>query len=102
MKQQDFTEINIQGNTMTLPKIKLSEKSPFDNLDKIKFNLSLSEIIIGVNKFNNPIINFKKDENEFSNLNVKLDGKKDYHEISLQDEINKKIFFRNKLCTRII
>ena len=57
MKQQDFTEINIQGNTMTMPTIKLDEKSPFDDLDT-KFNLS-SEIIIE-NKFNNPIIDFKK------------------------------------------
>ena len=43
MKQQDFAEINIQGNTMTLPKIKLGEKSPFHDPDKIQFNLSLSE-----------------------------------------------------------
>ena len=93
MKQQDFTEINIQGNTMTMPTIKLDEKSPFDDLDKIKFNLSLSEIIIGVNKFNNPIIDFKKDENEFSNLNVRLDGEKDYHKISIQDFGDKKKFF---------
>ena len=39
-------------------------KMQIDDLDKIIFNLSLSEIIIGVNKFNNPIIDFKKDENE--------------------------------------
>ena len=102
MKQQDFTEINIQGNTMTMPTIKLDEKSPFDDLDKIKFNLSLSEIIIGVNKFNNPIIDFKKDENEFINLNVRLDGEKDYHKIIIEDVGDKKIFSRNKLCTRII
>ena len=93
MKQQDFTEINIQGNTMTMPTIKLDEKSPFDDLDKIKFNLSLSEIIIGVNKFNNPIIDFKKDENEFSNLNVRLDGEKDYHKIIIEDVGDKKKFF---------
>ena len=78
---------------MTIPKIKLSENSTFDNLDKIKFNSNLSEIIIGLNKFNNPTLNFKKDENEFIDLNIRLDGKKDYHEISLQDEINKKKFF---------
>ena len=93
MKQQDFTEINIQGNTMTMPTIKLDEKSPFDDLDKIKFNLSLSEIIIGVNKFNNPIIDFKKDENEFSYLNVRLDGEKDYHKIIIEDVGDKKNFF---------
>ena len=93
MKQQDFTEINIQGNTMTMPTIKLDEKSTFDDLDKIKFNLSLSEIIIGVNKFNNPIIDFKKDENEFSYLNVRLDGRKDYHKIIIQDVGDKKNFF---------
>ena len=93
MKQQDFTEINIQGNTMTMPTIKLDEKSPFDDLDKIKFNLSLSEIIIGVNKFNNPLIDFKKDENEFSNLNVRLDGEKDYHKIIIEDVGDKKKFF---------
>ena len=93
MKQQDFTEINIQGNTMTMPTIKLDEKSLFDDLDKIKFNLSLSEIIIGVNKFNNPIIDFKKDENEFSNLNVRLDGEKDYHKIIIEDVGDKKKFF---------
>ena len=87
---------------MTIPKIKLSENSTFDNLDKIKFNSNLSEIIIGLNKFNNPTLNFKKDENEFIDLNIRLDGKKDYHEISLQDEINKKKFFRNKLCAWII
>ena len=78
---------------MTIPKIKLSENSTFDNLDKIKFNLSLSEIIIGVNKFNNPIIDFKKDENEFSNLNVRLDGEKDYHKIIIEDVGDKKKFF---------
>ena len=93
MKQQDFTEINIQGNTMTMPTIKLDEKSLFDDLDKIKFNLSLSEIIIGVNKFNSPIIDFKKDENEFSNLNVRLDGEKDYHKIIIEDVGDKKKFF---------
>ena len=93
MKKKDFTEINVRGNTMTIPKIKLSENSTFDNLDKIKFNSNLSEIIIGLNKFNNPTLNFKKDENEFIDLNIRLDGKKDYHEISLQDEINKKKFF---------
>ena len=93
MKQQDFTEINIQGNTMTMPTIKLDEKSPFDDLDKIKFNLSLSEIIIGVNKFNNPIIDFKKDENEFNYLDVKLDGEKDYHKIIIEDVGDKKKFF---------
>ena len=37
MKKQDFVEINIKGNTMTIPKIKLGEKSTFDNL--IKLNL---------------------------------------------------------------
>ena len=84
MKKKDFTEINVRGNTMTIPKIKLSENSTFENL---------SEIIIGLNKFNNPTLNFKKDENEFIDLNIRLDGKKDYHEISLQDEINKKKFF---------
>ena len=65
----------------------------FDDLDKIKFNLSLSEIVIGVNKFNNPNINFKKDENEFSYLNVKLDGEKDYHKIIIKDFGDKKNFF---------
>ena len=52
-----------------------------------------SEIIIGVNKFNNPIIDFKKDENEFSNLNVRLDGEKDYHKIIIEDVGDKKKFF---------
>ena len=54
--------------------------------------MNLSEIIIGVNKFNNPNINFeKKMENEFSYLNVRLDGEKDYHKISLKEEGEKKI-----------
>ena len=43
MKKKDFTEINVQGNTMTIPKIKLSENSTFDNLDKIKFNSNLRD-----------------------------------------------------------
>ena len=93
MKQQDFAEISIQGDTMTIPTIKLDEKSTFNDLDKIKLNVSLSEIIIGVNKFNNPIIDFKKDENEFSNLNVRLDGEKDYHKINIEDVGDKKKFF---------
>ena len=43
-------------------------------------------------------MDFKKDENEFSNLNVRLDGEKDYHKIIIEDVGDKKIFSRNKFA----
>ena len=51
-----------------------------------------------MNKFNNPNINFKKDENEFSYLNVKLDGEKDYHKISIKDFGDKKFFLETNFA----
>ncbi|MBD23048.1 MAG: hypothetical protein CL572_05245 [Alphaproteobacteria bacterium] len=92
MKKQDFTKININGNKISIPTIKLGENSRFSNFDNVQFNMNLSEIIIGMSKFYNPDVNFKKNEGKFVNLFARLDGEKDYHTINLKDEENKKKF----------
>ena len=92
MKKQDFTEINVSGNKISIPPIKINENSTLNSFDKIQFNLDVYETIIDKNKFNNPIVYFEKKNNEFVNLNIRLDGEKDYHQISIKDEENKKIF----------
>ena len=73
-----------------------------NNFDKILFNMNLSEIIIGVNKFNNPTISFEKNDGKFESIQARLDGDRDYHLLSLEEEGDKKISFRNQFCTRII
>ena len=92
MKKQDFTEINVSGNKISIPPIKINENSTLNSFDKIQFNLDVYETIIDKNKFTNPIVYFEKKNNEFVNLNIRLDGEKDYHQISIKDEENKKIF----------
>ena len=92
MKKQDFTEINVSGNKISIPPIKINENSTLNSFDKIQFNLDVYETIIDKNKFSNPIVYFEKKNNEFVNLNIRLDGEKDYHQISIKDEENKKRF----------
>ena len=60
MKKQDFTEINVRGNKISIPPIKINENSSLNSFDKIQFNLDVYETIIDKNKFNNPIVNFEK------------------------------------------
>ena len=90
MKKADYVEININGNNASFPPIKLGEKSKLMDYDEIKFDLNLSEIFIGANKFNNPLVNFEKKDGKFVSFLAKLDGEKDYHKISLKDEVDKK------------
>ena len=92
MKKQDFTEINVRGNKISIPPIKINENSSLNSFDKIQFNLDVYETIIDKNKFTNPIVNFEKKNNEFVSLNIRLDGEKDYHQINIKDVENKKIF----------
>jgi len=92
MRKQDFTEINVSGNKISIHPIKINENSTLDSFDKIQFNLDVYETIIDKNKFNNPIVYFEKKNNEFVNLNIRLDGEQDYHQISIKDEENKKSF----------
>ena len=64
-----------------------------NKFDEIKFDMNLSEIVIGMSKFYDPVLWFEK-EGKFSNLQATLNGEKDYHKISLQNEANKgKKFF---------
>ena len=62
-----------------------------NKFDEIKFDMNLSEIVIGMSKFYDPVLWFEK-EGKFSNLQATLNGEKDYHKISLQNEANKKKF----------
>ena len=92
MKKNDSTVINIEGEKISIPTIKFDGDSKLDNFDKILFNMNLSEIQIGVNKFYNSTVNFEKNEGDFVSLQARLDGKKDYHMISLVDEGSTKKF----------
>ena len=100
MKKQDFTEINVSGNKISIPPIKIND-SKLNSFDKIQFNLDVYETIIDKNKFSNPVVYFEKN-NEFVNLNIRLDGENDYHQISIKDEEDKKRFLLGKLILYLV
>ena len=77
---------------LLFPPIKFGEKSKLMDYDEIKFDINLSEIFIGANKFNNPTVNFEKKMENLLAFFAKLDGDRDYHKISLEDEVDKKNF----------
>ena len=91
-KKQDLIDVNIKGNKISIPTIKFGEDSILNIFDKILFNMNLSEIIIGVNKFNNPTISFEKNDGKFESIQARLDGDRDYHLLSLEEEGDKKKF----------
>ena len=64
-----------------------------NKFDEIKFDMNLSEIVIGINKFYDPVLWFEKKDGKFSNIQATLNGEKDYHKISLVEEAEKKNFF---------
>ena len=102
MKKADYVEININGNNASFPPIKLGEKSKLIDYDEIKFDLNLSEIYIGDNKFNNPLVNFEKKDGKFVSFLAKLDGEKDYHKISLKDEVDKKLLIESNFVPGLL
>ncbi len=83
----------ISGNKISIPKIDLKEESFFSDLGNLDFNVDIGKIILGKNKFLKPLISFKKENYEFSNLNIELNGEKDYHKVQIFNENQKKKFF---------
>ena len=83
----------ISGNKISIPKIDLKEESFFSDLGNLDFNVDIEKIILGKNKFLKPLISFKKENYEFSNLNIELNGEKDYHKVQIFNENQKKKFF---------
>ncbi|MAI60031.1 MAG: hypothetical protein CMM92_03315 [Rickettsiales bacterium] len=83
----------ISGNKISIPKIDLKDESFFSDLGNLDFNVDIEKIILGKNKFLKPLISFKKENYEFSNLNIELNGEKDYHKVQIFNENQKKKFF---------
>jgi len=83
----------LSGNKISIQKIDFKEESLFSDLGNLAFNVDIEKIILGKNKFLKPVINFKKENYEFSDLNIELNGEKDYHKIQIFNENEKKKFF---------
>ncbi len=83
----------LSGNKISIQKIDFKQESYFSDLSNLDFNVDVEKIILGKNKFLKPLISFKKENYEFSDLNVELNGEKDYHKIQIFSENEKKKFF---------
>ena len=84
----------LSGNKISIQKVDFKEESFFSDLRNLDFNVDIEKIILGKNKFLKPLISFKKENYEFSDLNIELNGEKDYHKIQIFNENQKKNFFR--------
>ena len=65
----------------------------FSDLNNLDFNIDIEKLILAKNNFLKPVISFKKENYKFSNLNIELNGEKDYHKIQIFDDNQKKKFF---------
>ena len=83
----------LSGNKISIQKVDFKEESFFSDLRNLDFNVDIEKIILGKNKFLKPVISFKKENYEFSDLNIELNGEKDYHKIQIFNENQKKKFF---------
>ena len=83
----------LSGNKISIQKVDFKEESFFSDLRNLDFNVDVEKIILGKNKFLKPLISFKKENYEFSDLNIELNGEKDYHKIQIFNENQKKKFF---------
>ena len=83
----------LSGNKISIQKFDFKEESFFSDLRNLDFNVDVEKIILGKNKFLKPVISFKKENYEFSDLNIELNGEKDYHKIQILNENQKKKFF---------
>ena len=83
----------LSGNKISIQKVDFKEESFFSDLRNLDFNVDVEKIILGKNKFLKPVISFKKENYEFSDLNIELNGEKDYHKIQIFNENQKKKFF---------
>tara|TARA_A100001011_G_scaffold397558_2_gene498969 strand:+ start:3974 stop:6751 length:2778 start_codon:yes stop_codon:yes gene_type:complete len=83
----------LSGNKLSIQKIDFKEKSFFSDISNLDFNIDIEKLVLAKNNFLKPIISFKKKNFEFSDLNVELNGEKDYHKIQIFNENKKKKFF---------
>ncbi len=83
----------LSGNKLSIQKIDFKKESFFSDLVNLYFNIDVEKLILAKNNFLKPVISFKKENNEFSNLNIELNGEKDYHKIQIFNENQKKKFF---------
>ena len=83
----------LSGNKLSIQKIDFKEESFISDLSNLEFNVDIEKIILSKNKFLKPIISFKKENYEFSDLNIELNGEKDYHKIQIFNDNQKKKFF---------
>ena len=83
----------LSGNKLSIPKINFTEESFFSKLDNLDLNIDIEKIVLAKNNFLNPVISFKKENYEFTDLNIELNGEKDYHKIQIFNDSKKKKFF---------
>ena len=83
----------LSGNKISIQKIDFNEESFFSDIGNLEFNVDIEKIILGKSNFLKPVINFKKENYEFADLNIELNGEKDYHKIQIFNENKKKKFF---------
>ena len=83
----------LSGNKISIQKVDFKEESFFSDLRNLDFNVDIEKIILGKNNFLKPVISFKKENYQFSDLNIELNGEKDYHKIQILNENQKKKFF---------
>jgi len=86
-------EAKLSGNKISIHKIDFNDKSFFSDISNLSFHADIEKIILGNNKFLRPTISFQKENYEFSDLNLELNGEKDYHKIQIFNDNQKKKFF---------
>ena len=60
MNSKKITDVKIEGKKISIPTIKFNEDSFLNKFDEIKFDMNLSEIVIGMSKFYDPVLWFEK------------------------------------------